>query len=916
MIFGRDRELARICELLQELREERGGALLLRGEAGIGKTALLDAAGEHAAGVRLLECRGIQSESSLAFVALRDLVAPVVDLRAQLPAPQQAALEGALALGPPAPGDRLAVCVAMLGVLEVAARSGPVLALVDDLQWVDGPSRECVLYAARRVQGPIGVLLTARSGSGSRDDEWRDLPDVEVGPLHPTAATELLASATPDLAAGVRDAIAASAAGNPLALVELPATLTEEQLRGAAPLGRPLAPGRGLERIYAGRLERLSPGARAALLVAATSHTDELAPIAAACKSLESSAAALQEAEQTGLIGLSDTRVRFTHPLVRGAVYHAASPAERRSTHAALATEVDGEARAWHLAGAAVGPDEVAAAALEEAAGVAIGRRAYAAAADGLERAAGLSPDPSQSVMRLIGGAAAALSAGHATHATALAEEASARAGDPVARASAEHLLGVITAWGGRVEDALELLERSADVLTVVNPPMAAVVLSDAAFACSALGDCRRTLAIAERAAGLLGETASPAERAPVLAILSWALVLRGQTVRARPIIDEARRLAAALDPSSPAAQVVSISINCRLPSEDYEGALADNLAQAAVAEEAGALYGLPNPLCVAAMAAFRLGRWDGLADLCTRAIQAAEDCHQWGPAALGAVTRARLAAAQGDDALGRADAEAPLALAESGGARSFCTYGHGALGFLELSAGRVDAAILELEQAEHHAEQSGLEEPTLIPWAPDLVEAYVRAGREDGARRVLATLVRQAELADTAGAAALAARCQGLVAQADFDEHFARAMTHHDGSPMPFERARTLLAWGMRLHRARRRVEAREKLRAAAELFEELGARPWAELARAEQRAAGGRRRQELGDALSTQEQRVAQAAAGGATTREIAAELFLSPKTVEFHLGHAYRKLGIRSRAALAGALADREQGAGTPS
>jgi DNA-binding CsgD family transcriptional regulator len=234
--------------------------------------------------------------------------------------------------------------------------------------------------------------------------------------------------------------------------------------------------------------------------------------------------------------------------------------------------------------------------------------------------------------------------------------------------------------------------------------------------------------------------------------------------------------------------------------------------------------------------------------------------------------------------------------------------YGHGALGFLELSAGRVEEAIEELELTERAAESCGLEEPTIIPWAPDLIEAYLRAGRDEPARRVLATLSRQAEHADTAAAAALAERCRGLLSRDSFDRHFARALEQHERRPMPFERARTLLAWGMRLHRARRRADARERLRDAFEAFEQLGAAPWAELAGAEFRAAGGRRRVTVDDGtLTGQEERVARAAGRGATTREIATELFLSPKTVEYHLGRAYRKLGVGSRAQLATALAE---------
>jgi DNA-binding CsgD family transcriptional regulator len=396
--------------------------------------------------------------------------------------------------------------------------------------------------------------------------------------------------------------------------------------------------------------------------------------------------------------------------------------------------------------------------------------------------------------------------------------------------------------------------------------------------------------------------------RAPVLAVLSWCLVLRGQTRRARPMMLEALRLSASVDPLSPAAQVILITLNCRLPAEDCQGALHDCLAIAASAREAGSLYALPTPLCIAAEAAYRLGRWDGLEDLCGQSIAAAEETDQWGPAAQAAIVRARLAAARGDEVACRADAAAGLKLVESAGVNSMAVYAHGALGFMELSAGRVEAAIEQLEPTERIVAECGLEEPTIIPWAPDLVEAYVRAGRDEPARRVLGTIERQADLADTSAAAALLERCRGLLAESDFDEHFALALEHGDRASMPFERARTLLAWGMRLHRARRRADARKPLHAATEAFGELRATPWEALARAELGAAGGRKRQSMpDDVLTGQEERVALAVSRGATTRQVAAEFFLSPKTVEFHLGRAYRKLGIQSRAELAAALAE---------
>jgi DNA-binding CsgD family transcriptional regulator len=909
VLVGRDLELGKIRGLIDGLRHGAGGVLILRGDAGIGKTALLDGAREMDPGALVLDACGIESESSLSFAALRDLISPIVERRDVLPAPQEAALAGALAIGPPAPGPRLAVCAGALGVLEAAAAERPVLALIDDVQWLDPASRECVAYAARRAHGPVALLLAGREGYSY--DDLEGIPSIEVRALDHVAADELLGLSSPDLGRGVSDAVRLAAAGNPLALLEIPSTLTPPQRDGSVPLEQPLSPGRALEGVYAGRVSKLPKATRTGLLVAAASHSDDLGAVDAACRLLGSSADDLQSAEAARLVRLSGTTVRFVHPLVRGAVYHAAQTAERREAHQALAEAAEGESRAWHLSAAALGPDAVAVKALDGAAGIAAGRRAYAEAADALERAARLSADPERASRRLLAAGAASLAAGRAEAAVALAKEARRGASEPLTRAAAEHLGGVQALWCGQLEESLRLLERSAGRALELNPTMAALSLADASFACLALGDARRSLALAERAFALLGDDADVQVRAPVVAVLSWCLTLRGEGKRARPLMREAVRLTASVDQFSPTIHTMLIALNWRLPDEDYEGSVADALAFADAVREVGTLSGLATPLAVAGEAMYRLGRWEGLEALCNESIAHAEEAYRWAPVARSTAIRSRLAAAQGRDAQSRADAMAVLEFAATVGAGILRLYGHGALGFCELSSRNVEAAIAELEVTEREAEEYGLEEPTVFPWAPDLIEAYVRAGRDEPARRLLAKLTRQAKGADSVSAAAMTARCRGLLApQERFDQDFIQSLELDERATMPFERARTTLSWGMRLHRAKRRSDAREQLRAAAEAFDSLGAVPWAQLARDELRAAGGRRRKTIDDEeLTAQEERTARAAGRGATTKEIAAELFLSPKTIEFHLGRAYRKLGVRSRGQLAAALAERD-------
>src|SRR5690349_20563013 len=365
MIVSRAAELSRLDDLLTALAGGEGGALVVRGEAGIGKTTLLETLAARAGdAVTVIRAWGAETEAELTFAALADLLDPVLDDLAALPEPQAAALRGALALAPPAPGDRLAVCVATLGVLRAAARRRPVLAVVDDLQWIDASSRECIEYAARRAGGPLAVVLAAR-------DPWQyepsDLPELRLGPVDDAGAAELLRHRAPDLAPCVATAIAQAAAGNPLALVELTATLNADQRTGAAPLDLPLVPGRRLQRAFSGRVGALDEPARRALLIAAAHAGPELPVIAAACLGAGTDVGHLGEAEASGLVRIDTNRVSFTHPLIRGVVYQEAEAAERRIAHAALAAAlgVEDDRRVWHLAAAADGTDDEGASNLE-----------------------------------------------------------------------------------------------------------------------------------------------------------------------------------------------------------------------------------------------------------------------------------------------------------------------------------------------------------------------------------------------------------------------------------------------------------------------------------------------------------------------------------------------------------------------
>lgn len=906
MIVSRAEELGRLDELLASLQSGTGHALWVHGDPGIGKTTLLDALAERCSEEMIvLRTRGVETEAELAFAALSDLVAPVLDELPELPAPQSAALAAALALGPPAPGDRLAVCVAMLGLLRAAAKRRPVIAVVDDLQWLDAPSQECVLFAARRAAGHLAFAVALRDPSDSAL-ELTDVPELHLKPLDAEASLTLLRQRSPDLAPPVASALAEAAAGNPLALVELPAALTADQRAGIAAVDPLSDPGERLQAAFAGRIADLDPLAGRALLIAATHVGDDLAAISGGCHAAGTDAGWLAEAENQGLVHLEPGRVKFTHPIIRGAAYHAASPASRRGAHRALAGVVEGERRAWHLAAASIDVDESVAAELERVAGNAASRRAYASASAALERAARLSPEYEAAARRLLAAGQAASAAGARDRALALLREAAGVATEEDLRARAEHLRGRMMVWSGSPVDATKLLVAEAERAAGRDPILAATIFADAANGATNIGSYARGEELARRAVALLGDGGELAVRGAVLAMLGWALALRGKAPEARPVLSEAARAAEGIDVLGPHWPWLHLLLRALIPLEELERARQESRILGERARRAGAVASLGGALLIGADVEFRLGDWKA-ADVRSRdAIRVCGDTGQpaWRGFALS--TRARLTAARGLEEESRKAALSAQDIVESEGISAGLRFVHGALGFLSLGLDRVDEATVELETVERILEGSGLEEPTLVPWAPDLVEAYVRAGRDEDARRVLAMHERQAASSRSVFAGATAARCRGMLAD-DFESEFAAALELDDRLPMPFERARTLLALGRRLHRARRRKAAREHLREALATFERLGAAAWAAQAENELRAAGGRRRATGGDELTAQELRVAAAVRRGASNREIAAELFLAPKTIEFHLRQIYRKLGIRSRTQLVATLAE---------
>jgi DNA-binding CsgD family transcriptional regulator len=911
MLLGRASECGRLDQLLAEAHNGCSGALVIRGEAGIGKSALCAYATEQADGMMVLRGRGVPTESELAFAGLADVLGPILGRLAEIPERQAEALGSALAIGPPEPPGRFAICAATLSLLAAAAEYAPVLVIVDEAQSLDRSSAEALLFAARRLDADgVALLFAVRDGRPTPFDR-AELPELRLDPLDRRAARALLASGIGvAIAPDVADRLLRAAAGNPLALVEIPSALSPEQLAGTEPLDEELPTAAAVERAFLRQVGSLPAESRDALIVAAASDSGELDTIVSALIVLDIDPRSLEPAEAAGLVSAEAGRVEFRHPLLRTALYHAASSVVRRSAHAALASSVAGgdqpDRRAWHLAAAAPDTDEAAAEALEEAALGARRRGGHAEAASAFERAAQLGAEGSERSRRLRSAAADAWLVGRADYARSLLETALDNADDPSARAAIQHRRGAIDMWQGSPMAAHGLLVEEAASVEQLDPARATKMLTDAAWACFMAAEITSGLETAERACEL-GPRASGIAETLAKAVLGIALVLSGETERAVPLFSDYLALLKSIEssPSPGIYQPLRPDGQLLLWFEQYERAREVLTRTIDSARAGSALGALPYPLSVLSDLDFRTGNWAAAYAGATEAVRLADETDQVTTLAFSLGCLARLEAAQGRAEDCRAHSEQALAIAYPRVGAVVALSGSG-LGLLELGLGHLDEALDQLEQLARRTAEHGLREPGVIQWAPDLIETYVRLGRRHDAERALDEFEHLTRKARRTWALAAAGRCRGLIADEDeFEADFQQALELHRRTSTPFERARTELCLGERLRRARRRAQARAPLRSALETFERLGAAPWSERARAELAASGetARRRDPYAaEQLTPQELQVALVVARGATNKEAGASLFLSPKTIETHLGRVYRKLNVRSRTEMA--------------
>ena len=913
MLLGREDERERIAALLRGAVEDgRSEALLLHGEAGIGKSALLVDAVDRAKelGFQVLRTRGYESESDIPFAGLLDLLTPLLHLRDRIPEVQARALGSALALEPPTPYDRFAVPAGMLSLLAAAAEEQPLLAVIDDVHWLDEGSREAAMFVGRRLGNEgIVVLGAARVADyGVTDFDVTGVETLRVRPLPQEAAKELLR--TQQVADVVAEELVRTAGGNPLALLEMPNLLTPAQRAGREALAAVPPPGTTVERAFRQQLAALPETARRAALVAASMGTGRLDVLLSALQSLGLGADELGEAEALRVLEVSDGRVDFRHPLLRATLYHAATDNERRQVHAVLADVApDARRRAWHLAIAAIEPDEAVAAELEAAARDARERGGAAEAARAFARAGELSVDPAARVRRDMEGAIDYASAGQNDRALALLDDADGLVEDSLLRADLQRTRAFVELRRGGTEVAYSVLTAEAERIRDEDPGRAAGMLVEACAAQMLAGQLAEMQETSTKARALAAQTG-------VDLLVAYAELIAGEALLGLTKHAEGDALVAAALPRvlaeevPPAAvEIVAMAAHSGIWLEDF--ARAEQVTERLVsdARRASAIGRLPYPLSVRADLELRRGRWTRAYADAEEAVRLSRDTRQVGLLGYSAAVLVHVEAALGHTAEAQQLGAEALEVTAMLGAAAPRIYLLAAIAFDDHSQGRNEQAIERFSESLRLAVEHQMD-PGYALFAGDHVEALVRAGRTQEAEEVLARIEARAEVSAGTFDAAAAARARGLLAPSDgFDEHFERALELH-GRELPFEVARTQLAWGERLRRDRRRAQSREPLTAALQTFERLGAEPWAERARAELRSTGGPHREAVESAVAEQltahELQIGLLVAQGMTNREVAASLFLSPKTIEYHLGQIYRKLDIRSRTQLARLLA----------
>jgi DNA-binding CsgD family transcriptional regulator len=873
--------------------------LVLRGEPGIGKSALLNYAAERAQDCRVLRAIGAEWEKELPFAGLHQLVSGLLEGRERLPAPQRDAMATAFGLSSGVQPDRFLVGLAVLSLLSDAAEEHPVICLVDDVQWLDRSSAQVLAFVARRLEAESVVLLFAERDSSGLE-ELAGLPELRLRGLPDASARELLASVVAArLDERVRARIVAETRGNPLALLELPRESSADGSAGGFGLpGDESLPGR-IEASFGRRVQQLPDETRRLLLLAAADPTGEFALLVRACAEIGVSIDELSPAEADGLLELG-VQVAFRHPLLRSAIYRSATPAERRAAHQALAAatdpEFDPDRRAWHRAHAIVHADEDVAHELEQSAERARARGGLAAAAAFLERSAALTPDPGRRARRALEAAASTHLAGGSQEALRMLARAAAGPLDPLDRARLKLLQGEIVDLG-RTPDALPLLLDAARQLELLDAPLSRDAYLAALRTASAAG--RAGPGMREVAHAALKASHGPDEpRAVDRLVYGLAVRFTDGYAASAPALklaltalrDEGER-----DGVSVRWPWLARRVAPDLFADDVWHYFATRSVQ--LAREHGALGMLPTALHhLAHLRCLEgdLGEAGALLDEADVIANATgtEPLH---------IGRLSLAGYRGIEvkAVGLFDAAERTANAR-GGEGIVLTFSEHARAVLYNGLGRYEAALMP-------AQSAGERDELLAPvWSlPELVEAATRCGHSDVANAAMKSLSERTRAAGTELALGIEARSKALLGDGEMAEQlYQEAIEHLGRTRLAFELARAHLLYGEWLRRERRRIDARDQLRRARDTFTSMGAEAFAARAARELLATGEtarKRTDETRDELTAQETQIAQFARDGLSNSEIGARLFISPRTVEYHLHKVFTKLGISTRAHL---------------
>jgi DNA-binding CsgD family transcriptional regulator len=898
MLRGRRAECAELERLLEVMHTGHSGVVVLRGEAGIGKTALLEYAAKRADGCRVARAVGVESEMELPFAGLHQLCAPLLAGLERLPPPQRDALGTAFGLASGARPDRFLVGLAFLSLLSDAADQEPLVCLIDDAQWLDQSSAQVLAFVARRLKAESIALVFAEREPGELD-ALAGLPELRLEGLSDVHARELLASVVSGpLDVRVGERIIGETRGNPLALLELPHGSSPAELAGGFALTAALPlPGR-IEESFRQRVERLPTESQRLLLVAAAEPIGDPALLWRAAERLDLGPEAVGPAEAAGLLTLG-ARVTFRHPLLRSAIYRAASPEERRSAHHALAVatdpKIDPDRRAWHRAQAALAPNEEVAAELERSADRARGRGGLAAAAAFLERAAALTPDPAHRARRELTAAQAKHEAGAPTAALKLLAAADQRPLDELERARLERLRAQLAFASRRGNEAPPLLLDAAKRLEPLDAELARETYLEAlaaAIFAGRLGGGRGALQVAEAARAV-----APASR-PARAI---DLLLDGLAIRftdgyaaAMPALRQALD-AVSRDEGHSEDAIRWLWLACRIAPDLWADETWHELAtrQLQLARDAGALSVLPLAATYRAGVHVHAGEFAAAAALVEEADAITEAT---GNAPLG-YTSLVLAAWRGQEAQALELIEASREDATERGEGRAITLAEYATAVLYNGLGRYREALAAAQRASEHDDLG------LFGWALiELVEAAARSRDPELAADALERLSELTGLSGTDWALGIEARSRALLDEGqDAEDLYLEATGRLGRCRIKVHAARAHLLYGEWLRRQNRRIDAREMLRTAHERFSTMGAEAFAERAARELLATGEKARKRTADTrgqLTAQETQIAERACEGHSNSEIGAQLFISSRTVEYHLHKVFTKLEISSR------------------